>query len=291
MQTEQQWPEYIGRIQESQIEISTDRMRGLAALLDYPELPWPVGQVPPTGHWCAIFPYTQQSKLGHDGHEQRGQFYPPIPYPRRMWAGGRIHFLQPLQIGVPVTHRAIIKQIENKQGKTGQMIFLTICHEYLQGDVLMLQEDQSLVYRDVPTTAVKKPVNKTRQDTESLQQHDWSKTIIPDTSLLFRYSAVSFNGHRIHYDQDYVREEGYPGLLVHAPLTATMLIDLFQQANPGVAIRRFEFTARSPMYVGYPFTISGKQQRDGIVSLWAEDCEGTVSMSAELETGGENTDI
>jgi 3-methylfumaryl-CoA hydratase len=289
VESEQQWSEYLGRMQESQIVISADRIKGLAALLDYPEPPWPDNQVPPTGHWCFIFPYTQQSKLGHDGHEQLGGFFPPVKYPRRMWVGGRIRYMLPLRVGEPVTHRSTIKGIENKQGRSGPMTFLTVCHEYLDGGILMLQDEQDIVYRDVSTDPIKKPVDTSHQASASPHPYDWSRTIVPDTTLLFRYSAVSFNSHRIHYDQDYVRKEGYPGLLVHGPLTATLLIDLFQRSNPGIGIRQFDYVARSPMYEGYPFTIMGQQLENGKISLWAVDCEGTRSMTAELETDMERT--
>lgn len=279
-----QWSDYIGRTQETLIEISTDRMLGLAALLDYEKLPWPAGEVPPTGQWCAMFPFTRQSQLGHDGHEKRGEFFPPIDYPRRMWAGGRIRFHQPLHIGVAVIHRSIIKKIENKQGKTGPMSFLTVAHEYLENGVLCVVDEQDIVYRGAATGMMKKPEPKSIP-TDALQPYDWSKTLIPDSTLLFRYSAVSFNSHRIHFDQEYMHEEGYPGLLVHGPLVATMLIDLFQNSLPGARISQFNYTVRSPLFAGYLLTLKGRKLDDGKISLWAEDCEGTVSLSAELHTG------
>ncbi|MGY8815577.1 MAG: hypothetical protein ACKVHQ_12805, partial [Gammaproteobacteria bacterium] len=155
--------------------------------------------------------------------------------------------------------------------------------------VLMLQDEQDIVYRDVSTEPIKKPIATSGQRSVSKHPHDWSRTIIPDTTLLFRYSAVSFNSHRIHFDQDYVRTEGYPGILVHAPLTATLLIDLFQRSNPGINIRQLEYVARNPLYEGYPISIYGQQLENGKVSLWAEDCEGIRSMSAELVTDREGT--
>ena len=284
MESEKHWAEYIGRTQESKIVISADRMKGLAALLDYPEPPWPDNEVPPTGHWCSIFPYTQQSKLGHDGHEQLGEFLPPIKFPRRMWIGGRISYSRPLYIDKPVTHRSTIKRIEDKQGRSGPMTFVTLCHEYLVGGDQMLSDEQDIVYRDVSTGPVNNSVDDSSQKSESTQHCDWSRKIVADTTLLFRYSAVTFNSHRIHYDRDYTSNEGYSGLLVHAPLTATLLIDLFQRSNPGKVIRHFEYAARSPMYDGDRFTLLGQQKENGKVSLWAEDCDGIRSMTAELET-------
>jgi 3-methylfumaryl-CoA hydratase len=289
MGSETQWPEYIGRMQESEIEISADRMKGLSALLDYQKPPWPDGQVPLTGHWCAMFPYTQQSILGHDGHEKLGEFFPPIQYPRRMWVGGRVRYIHSLPIGKLITHRSTIKNIVDKQGKGGPMTFVTLCHEYLQDDVLMLQDEQDIVYRDASTASVKKPVISVSEQSEQRHDCDWSRTIVPDSTLLFRYSAVSFNSHRIHFDKDYVREEGYPGLLVHAPLTATLLVDFYQRNNPGKKIRKFDYIAQNPLFEGYPLSIYGQQLKNGKVSLWADDCEGTRSMTAELETDKEKT--
>ena len=281
--TGKQWAGYLGRMQESPIVIPEDRMCGLAALLDYPETPWPGGEVPPTGHWCVLFPDTPQSDLGEDGHEKPGRFLPPIRYPRRMWAGGHIDFLQPMYIGETCTRRSTIKRIEDKTGRSGPMTFVTVSHEYLAGDVLKRRDVQHIVYRDA-AASLPAPSNRTVQSGGSANAFDWSTQIMPDAILLFRYSAVTFNAHRIHYDRDFALREGYPGLLVHAPLTATLLIDLFQRSCPGTGIRRFEYTARSPMYDGYPFTIMGRRMKNRKVSLRAEACDGTESMTAELET-------
>jgi 3-methylfumaryl-CoA hydratase len=276
----QEWSDYIGRTEESHITISSDRIRGLAALMDYPEPPWPDNQVPPTGHWCALFPYTRQSQLGQDGHEERGVFIPPLRYSRRMWAGGRIEYMQPWQVDHPVLRRSTLLRIEDKHGRSGPMTLVTVLHEYLNGTTLLLREEQDIVYRDAPVEPAPKPVVRPF----AVEPADWSREITPDTTLLFRYSAVTFNGHRIHYDREYVQAEGYPGLLVHAPLTATLLIDLFQRANPGVGIRQFRFSARSPMYDGYPLRIRGRHQLNAPISLWSEACDGSVSITAELET-------
>lgn len=278
------WAEYLGRTQESPIAIPEDRMRGLAALLDYPEPPWPDGEVPPTGHWCHLFPYTLQSELGKDGHEKPGSFLPPVSQPLRMWAGGYIELLQPMYIGESYTFRSTIRAIEEKEGRSGPMTFVTVCHEYLDNGALKRRDVQHIVYREAAAAPLPAPANRTIQSSKSADAYDWSAQIFPDTTLLFRYSAVSFNAHRIHYDRDYVLGEGYPGLLVHAPLTATLLIDLFQRSCPGTGIRYFEYAARSPMYDGYPFTVMGRRTDNGKVSLRAEDCDGKESMIAELET-------
>lgn len=272
---------YIGRTEEARITVSSDRINGLAALMDYERPPWPDLQVPPTGHWCALFPNTRQSRLGHDGHEERGDFIPPLRYSRRMWAGGRIDFIKSWQVDQPVSRRSTILRIEDKQGRSGAMTLVTVLHEYLDGKILLLREEQDIVYRDAPANPAPVPVVQPFP----AEPADWSREFVPDATLLFRYSAVTFNGHRIHYDRDYVREEGYPGLLVHAPLTATLLIDLFRQANPDVPLRRFEFTARQPLYDGYPVRLRGHRGADGRILLWAESCEGLRAVTAELVIG------
>lgn len=284
MHSDKQWSEYLGRGEESQIVISSDHIRGLAALLDYPEPPWAQGEVPPTGHWCSLFPYTRQSGLGEDGHERLGGFMPPIAYPRRMWAGSRIDYHHPLPVGEMLLRRSTIQKIENKQGSSGAMTFVSVSHEYLHQGILMIRDEHDIVYRDVPAEPTPEPVVNTDRESGTTYAYDWCEKITPDTTLLFRYSAITFNGHRIHYDQDYVRGEGYPGLLVHAPLTATLLLDLFQRQHPGVTIRRFEFRAQSPMFEGYPVYLYGRALEAGKVSLWAEDCEGRRALVASVET-------
>ncbi|NNE39089.1 MAG: acyl-CoA dehydrogenase, partial [Gammaproteobacteria bacterium] len=272
MDGKRDWNNYIGRIHEETIFISSDRIRGLAALLDYDRPPWSDNVVPPTGHWLAMFPFTRQSQLGHDGHEKLGDFIPDTGYPRRMWVGGRIQYWKPLYVNQPILHRTTITNVEDKKGKTGPMTFVTLGHEYLVNDEVILKEEQKIVYRVPSSEPAVRPANKPVSKPEA--EFDWSRQFIPDSTVLFRYSAVTFNAHKIHFDHEYVKEEGYPGLLVHAPLTATLLIELYTVANTGVKITSFEYSARNPLYDGDPIMLYAKAQEDGTVSLWAEDCAG-----------------
>jgi len=283
METKRDWSEFVGRSLMSEIAISSDRIRGLAALLDYAEPPWPNNQVPPTGHWLAMFPFTRQSNLGEDGHEKLGDFIPAIDYPRRMWVGGKINYHSPLSVNQPILHRTTISNIEDKTGKTGPMTFVTLMHEYLAEDELLLQEEQKIVYREASAKPAIRPINQLASNVGMKKDCDWSRQIIPDSTLLFRYSAVTYNAHKIHFDHDYVNKEGYPGLLVHAPLTATLLIDLYQTEHPNVKITLFEYKAQSPLYVNDPVMLLGKNLEDGSVQLWAEDCSGTHAVTARLE--------
>ena len=293
METKRDWSEFIGRSMASKIAISSDRINGLAALLDYAEPPWPNNHVPPTGHWLAMFPFTMQSKLGEDGHEKLGDFIPAIDYPRRMWVGGKINYLSFLSVNQIILHRSSISNIEDKIGKTGPMTFVTLMHEYLAGDELLLQEEQKIVYREASTEPAIRPTNKLGSNADIKKDCDWSRQIIPDTTLLFRYSAVSFNAHKIHFDHEYVNKEGYPGLLVHAPLTATLLIDLYQSENTNIKITSFEYKAQRPLYVKFDqeykkeikaaVESNFKDKEDGSVHLWAEDCSGAQAVTARLE--------
>jgi len=283
METKRDWSEFIGRSMASNIAISSDRINGLAALLDYAEPPWPNNHVPPTGHWLAMFPFTMQSKLGEDGHEKLGDFIPAIDYPRRMWVGGKINYYSPLCVNQAILHRTTISNIEDKTGKTGPMTFVTLMHEYLAKDELLLREEQKIVYREASTEPAKRPVNQLASNAGVQKDCNWSRQIIPDSTLLFRYSAVTFNAHKIHFDHDYVNKEGYPGLLVHAPLTATLLVDLYLAENPNVKIKAFEYTARSPLYDGDAIMLYGKKIEDGNVFLWAEDCSGTQAVTGTLK--------
>lgn len=284
MGSESQWSEYLGRTRESEIIITTDQIRGLAALLDYPEPPWPEQLAPPTAHWLTLFPHTRQSELGRDGHEKLGGFLPPLNYPRRMWAGGRVRYTQPLPVDAAVRHRQTLLRIEDKKGRSGAMTLVTVLHEFiLEGEVLIADE-QDIVYRDIKGKDDQKLVHTDAESNASSPGYDWSREILPDTVLLFRYSAISFNSHRIHYDLDYAKEEGYPGILVHGPLTATLLIDLFQRSDPAKTISRFDYAARRPMFAGEPFTVMGRSEADGRVTLLAVPADGIPAMTAEIQT-------
>jgi 3-methylfumaryl-CoA hydratase len=164
------------------------------------------------------------------------------------------------------------------------MTLVTIRHEYLVNDEVRIEDEQDIIYRDVPSAMEQKSVKVSNDSPETSQSYDWSREIMPDSVLLFRYSAISLNSHRIHYDRDYAEQEGYPGLLVHGPLTATLLIDLFQRSNQDTVIREFAYTARRPIFVDETFTIMGRKEGDGRISLQAVSDDGNCSMFAELHT-------
>ena len=233
--------------------------------------------LPPLAHWLYFLPQALQRDIGADGHPNRGGFLPPMPLPRRMWAGGRLWFDSALRIGDTATRSSTIARVDAKQGRSGALVFVTVAHTISTARGVAVREEHDIVYRDAPQpgAAVATPA-LARSD------EDFARTITPDPVLLFRYSALTFNGHRIHYDRDYVTGvEGYPGLIVHGPLIATLLVDLLRREMPDAVITQFDFKAASPLFDIHPFTVCGKREADGHVSLWARNHLGQLAMTAE----------
>ena len=232
--------------------------------------------LPPLWHWL-YFPTSESlGDLGRDGHPRLGGFLPPVDLPRRMWAGGRFTFDEPLRIGDLVERRSTINSVRLKQGKTGRLCFVTVRHDYRVAGAHRMAEEHDIVYREDPQPGAPSPVPP-----DAPGEAMWTHTIEPGPVMLFRYSAVTFNGHRIHYDRDYCRDiEGYPGLVFHGPLTATLLLDLALQAQPERRIAAYSFRAISPLFDTAPFRIAGRPGANGI-ELWAANPEGQLAMEAE----------
>jgi 3-methylfumaryl-CoA hydratase len=271
---------WLGRTEERRDTVTAAPMRGLAATLDRDDPPPAAGSsLPPLWHWLYFLPMQRQSEIGPDGHAHRGGFLPPVSLPRRMWAGGRLAFVQPLRVGDEVTRNSRIASITAKDARSGPLVFVTVEHEISNRAGLAMREAHDIVYRDVPapgTAGV--PAARAPAD------ESFARTIVPDDVLLFRYSALTFNGHRIHYDRRYVTEvEGYPGLIVHGPLIATLLVDLLRRERPGVELRRFDFKALSPLFDLHPFAVCGRPDGDRRFALWARDAEGGLAMRASAE--------
>ncbi|MBL4906144.1 MAG: MaoC family dehydratase N-terminal domain-containing protein [Sneathiella sp.] len=223
-----------------------------------------------------FLPTDRQSNLAEDGHSYKGAFLPPVDLPRRMWAGGRLTFDRPLKAGETIEKTSTIKSIAEKEGRTGKLVFVTVEHEYKGPVGRYIHEEHDIVYRDAPTEgAPQKTLEKA--PTES----DWVQTITPDPVLLFRYSALTYNGHRIHYDRDYVTNvEGYPGLIVHGPLIGTLLMKMAVERMAGKSLKRFEFRNFNPVFDTKPFQICGKQTEENKCSVWAAGPDGELAVSA-----------
>jgi 3-methylfumaryl-CoA hydratase len=255
-------------------------LAGLSATLDRDDAPPVSGTpVPPLWHWIYFLPMALQREIGPDGHPRRGGFLPPVALPRRMWAGGRLQFNHDLHVGDEARRISRIASIQEKQGRSGPLVFVTVRHEISNARGLAIVEDHDIVYRDNPPADGSDAQGAKPQ--AAPVDESFSRAITPDPVLLFRYSALTFNGHRIHYDRSYVREvEGYPGLIVHGPLIATLLLDLLRREMPQFKVARFEFKAARPMFDINPFTVCGRAEADGGVRLWARDHEGALAMQA-----------
>jgi 3-methylfumaryl-CoA hydratase len=246
---------FIGRSQTQHDVADPGRVGGLIALLDHATPPWAPETLPPLGHWLCFPPNARQSLLGADGHPVRDDdgLLPSIDLPRRMWAGSRLRFLAPVPLGAALVRHSELVAAVPKSGKSGRMVFATVAHRVSLADgTVAIEEEQDIVFREAAAPGA--PFARPAIDPGApLGQ---TRALVADSRLLFRYSAVTFNGHRIHYDRDYtVQEEGYPGLVVHGPLIATLLIDHFLRLNPGASPTRFEFRAASPLFEGETITL------------------------------------
>ena len=268
---------WIGREETRHDRIDSRQALALAATLDQaPDAILQSGELPPLWHWVYFTPATRQSELGHDGHPARGGFLPPVDRPNRMWAGGRLVFHRPLRLDEAVSRRSRIIRCERKHGRQGELVFVTVHHTLSGPDGTALEEEHDIVYRN-PTPPGSAPAGEAAPAAADFRQR-----VVADAVLLFRYSALTFNGHRIHYDHPYVtREEGYPGLVVHGPLTATLLLEAFRKAHPDKTVRRFAFRAVGPLYDHQPFDVCGALDGPGTARLWT-DCDGRLTMKADV---------
>jgi 3-methylfumaryl-CoA hydratase len=271
---------WIGRSETRRDDISAAPLRGLSATLDRDDPPpVPGTALPPLWHWLYFLPQPRRSEIGLDGHARRGSFLPPVPLPRRMWAGGRLQWLQnnPLVVGDAIQRVSRIESVSHKSGRSGDLVFVLVRHEIRNPHGLALTEEHDIVYRANPRPEDLQPAPQ-----PATKDAAWTQTVTPDDVLLFRYSALTFNSHRIHYDRKYVTEvEGYPGLIVHGPLIATLLLDLLRKHLPDARLSHFEFRAVRPVFDMSPFKLHGQPSADGkTVALWTEDHEGWLTMQA-----------
>ena len=267
-----------GRTETLHDDITAAPVRALSATLDRDDAQPGTGtELPPLWHWLYFLPHHRQSEIGPDGHAKRGGFLPPVPLPRRMWAGGRLQWHQPLRVGDAVRRVSRIESVTHKSGRSGDLVFVLVKHEVHNAGGLAITEEHDIVYR-----AAAQPGDPVPQPAPADQGAPWQREIVPDDVLLFRYSALTFNGHRIHYDRRYVTQvEGYPGLIVHGPLIATLLVDLVRRQRPDAHLASFSFKAVRPTFDLNPFSVHGRPSGDGAsVELWASDHERWLTMAA-----------
>ena len=273
---------WIGRSETLHDGLHPWPLQALAATLDHAPMAVEVGTpLPPLWHWLYFLPRHRQSEVGADGHPQRGGFMPPVPLPRRMWAGSQLEFRTPLRIGDALQRRSTIADVSAKSGRSGELVFVKLRHELFCNGAAeaALVEHQDIVFREAQRVDDPPPPPQ-RAPADAAWQREW----LPDEVLLFRYSALTFNGHRIHYDHPYATSvEGYAGLVVHGPLIATLLLDLLHRHAPAAQVAGFRFRALRPTIAGRPMRVNGAPQADGkTVQLWAQDHEGWLTMDATV---------
>ena len=273
--------DWIGNTETAADVVTAAPYSGLSVTLDRPaDRPAAGTPLPELWHWLYFLPMAPQSLLGPDGHPVRGGFLPPVPLPRRMWAGSQLQWFKPIRIGDSLSRLSTIADVTEKSGRTGTLVFVNVRHEYRIGHDAdpALHETHNIVYRPAPQPGDVAPPPKAAPGSPA-----WERRIVPDDVFLFRYSALTFNGHRIHYDRRYVTEvEGYPGLIVHGPLIATLLLDAMRRQMPDTRLKSLEFRALRPTFDLNPFFVCGAPHGDGgkTFHLWARDHEGWLTMDA-----------
>jgi len=298
----EQWQ---GCTEQSVAVLREETLLGLAALLNYEQPPWRAGEAPPLAHWLTFLPRSPAQDLGPDGHVERGGFPPPVKQARRMWAGSIVTFHAAVPLEVSLIKRSTIQSVAVKSGRSGELVFVTLHHEIFAAGMPVVTELQDLVYRrvgpstaDRAATAATAPVGAPTPPTSSLSSssaspttfavastgHNKVRRLTPSTIDLFRFSALTFNSHRIHYDRDYARDvEGYPDVVVHGPYIATLLMDLFLRHRPGARPTQFRFRAQSPLFVGRSLELR-LVDAGGVTHLQALDDNAQVAVTAMLSS-------
>jgi len=273
----------LGRIQKDRQVIDPHTVAQMAGTLGLGNTPLVNDSLPLPWYWLFATPLVHAARTGADGHPEKGDFLPPVALPRRMWAGSEVICHRQPSVGEMIERESRIEDISAKTGRSGQLVFVTVSHRYSdESGELMVQESQDLVYRQ-PATGSSNAETTAQTPYDSPVETQFEQTIHPDPVLLFRFSALTFNGHRIHYDRKYAtKEEGYPGLVVHGPLIASLLLNLLYQESGAVQIQRFSFRAVAPVFDTAPFLLRGARQQQKVL-LWALTADQQLAMSMEVE--------
>ena len=270
--------DWVGRSEVREDVVTAAPVRALAATLDAPDrvLSTPGAPIPPLWLWLYVLPVAPMSGVGPDGHSKRGGFLPPIDLPRRMWAGSRCAFHGAASVGAAIERRSTIRSVVPKDGKSGPMVFVTVHHETAADGLPVMSETQDIVYLPLPERFSPPPV-------QPLPACDWSQDVAVDPVLLFRFSALTFNSHRIHYDRTYAMEtEKYPGLVVHGPLQALWLYEAGRATAPHRTPSRFTFRGLRPLFDFDRISLNGRRREDGGLDLFTANGDGAIGMQAEL---------
>lgn len=270
--------QWIGKAEAATDHISQVPIQALQATLNREEIVSRHGDyLPPMWHILFFLPIIKQSDLSPNGHPHMGGFMPPVPLARRMYAGGRMLFHQPLYVGDQITRNSTIKDVNFKQGRTGPLVFLKINHEISSNKVAAITEEQDIVYRQESRPGDPLPSYQTAP-----RDAEWRLEMTTDPVMLFRFSALTFNGHRIHYDFPYATSvEGYPGLVVHGPLLAILLLELLHQQVPQAQLQEYRFQVLKPVFAAEPFFLCGAPEDNRrVINLWISDADNHLCLQA-----------
>jgi 3-methylfumaryl-CoA hydratase len=273
---------WIGQTETSRETVTPAPARALAATLDRPDIEtFSDGQaIPALWNWLYFLPRAPASGIGPDGHPKRGGFLPPVPLPRRMWAGSRCRIAGDIRIGDTITKSSEILNVAEKSGRTGRMVFVTVRHHLLRGESLLIEEEQDIVYMAIPDVFSPPPPTP-------VPPCDWTEAVQIDPVLLFRFSALTFNAHRIHYDRPYAMEtEKYPGLVVHGPLQAILLFEAACRRWPGRRPAQFDFRGLRPLFDFDTVSVCGRETPAGAADLYTANGEGAAGMQAQMQWQG-----
>jgi 3-methylfumaryl-CoA hydratase len=274
------WRQWIGREQVVEDVMDPARAQALHATLERPGAPPAAGEpLPPLWHWIYFWQIVSVGALGRDGHLAMGRFLPPIDLPRRMWAGSRFTFHRSPTLGAPAERRSTVADIVRKEGRSGPLAFVTVRHRVSDGNGVCLEEEQDLVFRSEheagPDRAPPKPAPS--------ELPAWTRRVTADSILLFRYSALTFNGHRIHYDSSYASDaEGYPGLVVHGPLLGLLMCQLAVDESDGRHPAGYRFRLSQPIFAHQPFVVAGAPLSGG-ARVWVQNQDGNLAAEGHLD--------
>ncbi|MEP4379289.1 MAG: MaoC family dehydratase N-terminal domain-containing protein [Alphaproteobacteria bacterium] len=278
--------DWVGRTETRQDMIGVERCVAMQAMLDDGDTALAGGDaLPPLWHWLYFWDIAPRSGLGRDGHPAlSGDFLPPVGPARRMWAGSRVSFPGDLRLGEPATRVSTIDSITEKTGRSGRLVFVTVCHEISGGEGLAIVDEHDIVYRE----DTGEPGATARPGEPAPDDAEWTERVDPNPTLLFRYSGLTFNGHRIHYDRDYARDvEGYDGLVVHGPLLATLMVGLADRSWPERRITGFEFRGHRPVFDIETFTVCGRSAEgvEDTMDVWVANGDGHLAMKGRTTFG------
>jgi 3-methylfumaryl-CoA hydratase len=268
---------WVGRSRAAELTVDPWPAAALAAALGRDDPPGAGEALPPFWHQLYGAPVVRADETGPDGHERKGVFLPAVALPRRMWAGGRLTVHRPLLVGERARKLSTVRSVTPKQGRQGPLVFVVVEHRVETDAGVALVEEQDIVYREPAPLGGAAPPTRD-------EPGRWRRAWTPDAVLLFRYSALTYNGHRIHYDAPYARDvEGYRGLVVHGPLLATLMLDLLRRELPGRSVRSFAYRGTAPLIAGEELVAHGEPEGDARVRLWVTGPGRLLAMEGGAE--------